>query len=64
MTPEEQSNEDWLLDQIANAQSVHRLEHLAEIIDYDKWEDEPYTKDEELMNRLRQTWVERKEAIG
>jgi hypothetical protein len=47
---------DWFLLQIEKAQSRERLDHIATMIDYGKWEEEEWTRDEDAMNRLRDAW--------
>ena len=49
----ELSNGDWYKEQLIAARSSERLDYLCEAIKYDQWEDEPYTKDVDLMNELR-----------
>lgn len=52
-------NYDWFVMEIQKAKSMERLRYLAQNIEYAKWEDEPWTKDEESMERLRIEWGNR-----
>jgi hypothetical protein len=48
---------------IRDAQTIDRLNELTMDIDYDKWEDIDYTKDEDAMEMLRSEWVFRKSEL-
>lgn len=60
---QELSNEMWYVYQIRNADSHRRLENLSIMIDYDKWENVEYTKDEESMAMIRREWAKRRDEL-
>lgn len=53
---DELSNLDWFLLQVENAKSRERLDWIVQMIDYCKWEEEDWTRDEDGLNQLRQAW--------
>lgn len=54
--------ERWYMFQIRSA-DLARLEDIRIEIDYDKWEEVEYTKDEDAMEMLRREWVARKTEL-
>lgn len=56
-------NLDWYLAEIGMARSRERLDWIAEMVKYCQWEDEPWTKDEDGMVRLRSKWNSRLEEL-
>lgn len=61
--PPEIAPEDWYFARIKSAQTIEDLRDVALNIDYDKWEEEEYTKNEELMRSLRTAWAARKKEL-
>lgn len=59
----EVSPEDWYFARIESAQTIEDLRDVALNIDYDKWEEEEYTKNEELMRSLRTAWAAKKKEL-
>lgn len=51
-------NGGWYYLEIRRAKSKARLDQIQLDIDYDKWEGEPYTQDNVMMDRLRSAFVE------
>lgn len=56
--------EDWYLARIKNAQSHDDLCDVALNIDYDKWEEEKYTQDAEVMRKLREAFAARRKKLA
>ena len=50
------SNLDWFQLKITQAESRERLNWIAELINYCKWEEEDWTRDEESMEQLKAAW--------
>ena len=61
---EEIKPEDWYLARIRNAKTFDDLSDVALNIDYDKWEEEKYTKDEEVMRTLRDAFAAKKKELN
>ena len=57
------TNAAWVMDAIKRAESIERLESLAETIKYDQWEDEPYACDEDTKASLREAWAKRHKEL-
>ena len=61
----EQSNEDWFVEQIEKAMSVDRLTYLAELIEHDKAEPvTDYINDPAAMERIRKAWGDKKKELS
>lgn len=50
------SNGDWYWIQISNAESLERLKDLGVRLFHDKNLDEPFTRDDRLMEKLRERY--------
>ena len=55
--------ERFYMFHIRAAETIDRLNEIKLDIDYDKWEDIDYTKDEDAMEMLRSEWVFRKSEL-
>lgn len=61
---EDDDNLSWYLAEIEKARSRDRLDWIAEIVKYCKWENEAWTKDEDGMDKLRSAWAKRAGQIA
>lgn len=59
----EQSNADWIVEQIRKARSHMRLRAIQYDIKYDQWEKTDYTQDAAAMERIRNEWGKRRQEL-
>jgi len=59
----ELSNYDWFVKHIGLARSRERLDFLAELIVFEKADDEGWTKDEECLRTIRDQWQKRYKVV-
>lgn len=57
------SNHDWCLLKIAEARTQDRLDWIAEVIRYAKWEDEAWTMEADKMAELTQCWKAKRDEL-
>ena len=55
--------ERFYMFHIRAAQTMDRLNEITIDINYDKWEEIDYTKDDEAMDMLRHEWAFRKNEL-
>ena len=57
-------NFEWHKGRISQAETFDELHEAAADIAYDRWEQEPWTKNEEFINELKTDYREKSHGLG
>ena len=60
----DQENFEWHKGRISQAETFDELNEAAADIAYDRWEQEPWTKNEEWINELKTDFREKSHGLG